>query len=70
MIEFAPKPGVWIGVFRSRDGLYTRDFSIEAPPYRCTVEEWNKFLYPSGLFELMEKTKNIGVGDAARAKEK
>lgn len=68
MIRFVSRSAV--GIFRSSDGLYVRDFALEAPPYEATREEWEQFLYPSGLFDLVEKRREIGVGDASKAKDK
>jgi hypothetical protein len=70
MIEFVFKPGAYTPIFHSSDGLYVRLFRDQQGPYRCAREEWERFLYPSGLFELVEKRREVGVGDAAKGKEK
>lgn len=53
-IFFEPKdPKVRIG--HVAHAHYSRDFSAEKPPYAAKVEEWEKFLLPTGLFREAKK---------------
>ena len=53
-------------------GEYHRDFSLEvgASEYECTRDEWEKFLYPTGHFDIVDKQKSVGVGDGGKAKDR
>jgi len=74
-IKFVIKDGAVVEEFVVAG--YARTFRLsagqaggETGPFECTREEWEKYLYPSGLFELVEKRKEIGVSDAGKAKDK
>jgi len=70
-IKFQTIPGgASPGIYRHPSGKYVRDFYAETPPFTCSREEWESYLYPSGLFELVEKTRTVGVGDTGKAKDK
>lgn len=60
-------------------GEYHRDFSLEvasgegrvaSQEFECTRDEWEKFLFWTGNFEIVDKQKSVGVGDGAKARDK
>lgn len=52
-------------------GQFHRDFGLEpAGEYVCTRDEWERYLYPTGDFEIVDKQKSVGVGDGAKAKDR
>jgi len=52
-IKFVIKEGAAVEEFVVTG--YARTFRGQPPPYECTREEWDGYLYPSGLFELAKK---------------
>ena len=43
-------------VTRVSHGEYSRDFTGETAPYEADIDEWQKFLKPTGQFELVENS--------------
>ncbi len=67
-IKFIAKPGATVGVYSCTN--YVRDFRAQPAPWECTRQEWETYLYPSGLFDIVDAKKDVGVGDGAKAKDR